>query len=98
MTTRFKKQKVKLKGKAWDNQKQKVYDRDNHTCQLCGRDVVVCECHHAIFRSQGGDDSMENLITLCFSCHHAIHNGCKDATKLRRLAERKLEEINGKAL
>ena len=25
------------------------------------------------FRSQGGDDSEENLITLCAGCHSLVH-------------------------
>lgn len=31
-------------------------------------------CHHIIFRSQGGDDADWNLVTLCFKCHHAVHD------------------------
>jgi 5-methylcytosine-specific restriction endonuclease McrA len=33
------------------------------------------EVHHQAFRSQSGDDSEENLISLCVRCHAAIHNG-----------------------
>jgi 5-methylcytosine-specific restriction endonuclease McrA len=31
------------------------------------------EVHHKEFRSQGGDDSEENLITLCVECHSVLH-------------------------
>jgi 5-methylcytosine-specific restriction endonuclease McrA len=31
------------------------------------------EVHHKAFRSQSGDDSEENLITLCVRCHAATH-------------------------
>ena len=31
--------------------------------------------HHKEFRSQGGDDSEENLITLCAACHSLLHRG-----------------------
>ena len=31
--------------------------------------------HHIIFRSEGGDDSVSNLITLCFDCHRKAHDG-----------------------
>ncbi len=31
------------------------------------------EVHHQAFRSQSGDDSEENLITLCAGCHADIH-------------------------
>jgi len=87
--------RVELKGAAWKNQKEKVWCRDNFDCQLCGYSVAVPEAHHTIFKSQGGDDSMENLITLCFDCHiKGIHGGGKDADKLRRMAEKRMEEIN----
>jgi hypothetical protein len=33
------------------------------------------EVHHIIFRSNGGSDEEGNLITLCSSCHRALHQG-----------------------
>ena len=35
------------------------------------------EVHHKEFRSQGGDDSEANLITLCVACHSLVHRGAK---------------------
>ncbi|MBZ5653111.1 MAG: HNH endonuclease [Acidobacteriia bacterium] len=31
------------------------------------------EIHHQTLRSKGGDDSEENLITLCTACHSLVH-------------------------
>jgi 5-methylcytosine-specific restriction endonuclease McrA len=31
------------------------------------------EVHHKEFRSQSGEDSEQNLITLCNACHAAAH-------------------------
>lgn len=31
--------------------------------------------HHIILKSQGGDDSVENLILLCNVCHRFMHQG-----------------------
>jgi len=55
---------------------EQVLTRDNWTCQVCGRwtDQVP---HHIKFRSQGGQDEIENLVTLCFDCHYGFHGGCK---------------------
>lgn len=49
-----------------------VLNRDGWTCQLCGsrRDLQV---HHLRFRSQGGDDTPTNLLTLCRRCHAELH-------------------------
>jgi len=35
------------------------------------------EVHHKAFRSRAGDDSEENMITLCVRCHADIHKGTK---------------------
>jgi predicted HNH restriction endonuclease len=35
------------------------------------------EVHHQQFRSHSGDDTAENLITLCAKCHFAIHRARK---------------------
>jgi 5-methylcytosine-specific restriction endonuclease McrA len=42
-------------------------------CQLCGS-MQQLEVHHRVFRSHGGKDAEENLVTLCHSCHSALHN------------------------
>ena len=52
-----------------------LFERDNYTCQCCGEKHIRLEVHHIIFRSQGGSDELDNLITLCEKCHKAIHDG-----------------------
>jgi 5-methylcytosine-specific restriction endonuclease McrA len=49
-----------------------VLRRDGWRCQLCGT-MANLEVHHKEFRSQSGDDSEENLITLCTACHQTHH-------------------------
>ena len=54
---------------------EEVLLRDRYTCQ--GKDCpggwFLDPPHHIIFRSQGGSDVEENLITLCRYCHGAKH-------------------------
>lgn len=52
----------------------RVLLRDDYTCQLCGTRCNL-EVHHIRFRSSGGKDSEENLVTLCHDCHCALHGG-----------------------
>ena len=62
---------------GFENTKAMVLNRDNYTCQYCKgkhKDSKL-EVHHIIFRSQGGSDEESNLITLCHTCHKALHNG-----------------------
>jgi hypothetical protein len=57
-----------------------IYERDRHRCQspCCGRRDVTP--HHLRFRSHGGDETEENLISLCTFCHlEAIHRGLMSA-------------------
>ena len=55
---------------------QQVLRRDGWKCQFCGSRSNL-EVHHKEFRSQGGDDSEENLISLCAGCHSRVH-GCSE--------------------
>jgi hypothetical protein len=31
--------------------------------------------HHIVYRSQGGTDDLDNLVTLCMKCHDDVHGG-----------------------
>jgi 5-methylcytosine-specific restriction endonuclease McrA len=58
------------------NTKAFVLDRDSYKCQHCkgkSKDKKL-EVHHIIFRSNNGSDEPDNLITLCKTCHDAVHD------------------------
>lgn len=59
------------------NTKAMVLNRDGYNCQSCKgkRKNSHLEVHHIVYRSQGGSDDSENLITLCHICHRGIHRG-----------------------
>ena len=62
---------------GYENTKAFILARDGHKCQHCkgqSRDSRL-EVHHVIFRSMGGTDIPTNLITLCSTCHKALHRG-----------------------
>ena len=62
---------------GFENTKAMVLNRDDYTCQHCKgkhKDSKL-EVHHIIFKSQGGSDDESNLITLCHTCHKALHDG-----------------------
>ena len=66
---------------GYSSRREAVLHRDNYTCQCCGKKHTRLEVHHIVFRSQGGTDNEINLITLCESCHKAIHDGLLTLTK-----------------
>lgn len=61
----------------WRALRQRVLERDHHTCTVCGYQELVhpigkrsrLQVHHKTARAIGGDDSESNLVTLCDSCH-----------------------------
>ena len=57
--------------------KARVLHRDGYTCQCCKgrRKDAKLEVHHIVYRSNGGSDDADNLITLCHTCHKAVHRG-----------------------
>lgn len=70
---------------GFSNVKEYVLFRDNHTCQHCkGKSKEgKLEVHHIIFRSRGGSNKQDNLITLCKTCHAGVHKG-KIELKVKR--------------
>ena len=47
-----------------------VFARDNYTCQCCGKSKgKILQTHHIIYRSNGGTNRVDNLITVCTDCH-----------------------------
>jgi 5-methylcytosine-specific restriction endonuclease McrA len=55
----------------WPKRRAVVYDRDQGRCRRCGRELelIRCHIHHVKRRSEGGDHSLDNLVTLCRDCH-----------------------------
>lgn len=49
--------------------------RDGYQCQHCSQKNTRLEAHHIIYTSQGGKDTLDNLITLCGKCHLKVHQG-----------------------
>lgn len=46
-----------------------VFTRDEYTCQVCKKKNKILHTHHIVYRSEGGTDRADNLITVCTDCH-----------------------------
>ena len=61
---------------GYANTKSYVLSRDKYICQSCkGKSKEKrLEVHHVIYRSNGGSDNADNLVTLCKVCHDKVHD------------------------
>ena len=59
-------------GRGWDEQRRLVIERDKH-CKNCGRENNL-DVHHIIPFQLSKSNKLDNLITLCKSCHSSIGN------------------------
>lgn len=64
--------RLRLDFNLYEKLRQQVLRRDGWRCQSCGT-MSNLEVHHKKLRSQSGDDSEQNLITLCVACHSLAH-------------------------
>ena len=68
-------------GKFPSETKRFIRERDNYTCQLCGRPAI--QIHHIYERSQAIKDgwlfsdiiSQHNGVVVCQKCHQFLHQG-----------------------
>ncbi len=66
--------RLRLVPELYEHLRQQVLRRDGWRCQICGT-MLNLEVHHQELRSRSGDDSEQNLITLCVACHSLVHRG-----------------------
>jgi len=57
---------------SYESLRRQILRRDGWRCQSCGT-MTNLEVHHREFRSHSGDDSEDNLITMCTACHARVH-------------------------
>jgi 5-methylcytosine-specific restriction endonuclease McrA len=50
------------------------YRRDGFACRHCNRRAGL-HPHHILHKGRGGEDTVDNLVTLCWKCHGAHHDG-----------------------
>ena len=54
--------------------RKRVLLRDGFRCQVCGKLGGILEAHHVKAIADGGDNSLENGLTVCRDpCHFDLH-------------------------
>jgi 5-methylcytosine-specific restriction endonuclease McrA len=64
--------RLRLNPDSYRKLRVEVLERDGWRCQSCGSSDCL-QVHHIRSRGRLGDDTEENLITLCADCHSDIH-------------------------
>lgn len=64
--------------REWKSLSDRTKKRDHWECQRCGdlggpEGDSTLHAHHILPKSKGGEDQIENLITVCHGCHEQIH-------------------------
>jgi len=78
-------------GENWHPKRRKALERDNHICQICGAEENgrKHDVHHIVPRREFDiveeANTLDNLITLCRSCHGRADTGKIPEEKLRGL-------------
>lgn len=85
--SRFSYAKGRMHGFA--NTKAYVLSRDSYKCASSPKHDGELHAHHIRFRSNGGTDSPDNLITLCMSCHDKLHSSKNAQEKSLELRKKK---------
>jgi len=78
-------------GPNWENQKRLARQRDRFLCQMCGI-PESSEAHHVhhkipfrLFSSDLEANALDNLITLCSSCHRKVEQSVRVQSGLAAL-------------
>lgn len=73
-----------------------VFKRDSFKCQYCGKSApdVILNVDHIKPVSDGGSNSMTNLITACFDCNMGKKDRLLDDNSMLEKQKKQLEELN----
>lgn len=76
----------------WNLLRIQVLDRDDYTCQACGKQPKRLLVHHITEWRIEHNNHLTNLISLCNSCHQKHHLGtlCLFVQALPKIVEGKL--------
>jgi len=55
----------------WREIRERIFARDDYTCQYCGERGKKLECDHIHPVSKGGSNQDDNLATACFACNRS---------------------------
>ncbi|MEH7355094.1 HNH endonuclease [Neobacillus drentensis] len=76
---------------------KEIRERDNDQCVRCGSYHLEAIPHHVVYKSQLGDNSKRNGVSICLTCHREVHDHRKVRKWFEAWVEKNLDE-NGDRL
>ena len=67
--------KAFMKSREWREMRKRRMEYDDHTCRgcgQCGRPGNELTVHHRNYDRFGGDERLQDLVTLCKGCHGTV--------------------------
>lgn len=58
---------------AWKQRRTKFMRSQGNVCSRCGADNVPLHLHHKNYDKEFGFEEDEDLMLICESCHHELH-------------------------
>lgn len=82
MSSNIASEKESRSEQSWRELRERVLKRDGNECQFCGKTNEKhleetdrgLDAHHIIPKSDGGEDTLQNLVALCRSCHRTMES------------------------
>ena len=74
---------VKYNSMAVILNRKNIFQRDNYTCQYCGKSSGSLTVDHIIPKERGGIDDWKNLVTACLSCNLKKGNHSPESVGLK---------------
>ena len=72
--------RFKHRGYHWEKIRKQVLERDGHKCVRCSNSTRRLHVHHINeWTPETQDNSIDNLETLCISCHISHHKNKREA-------------------
>lgn len=85
-----------LASEEWAKIRGMALDRAKHRCQVCNSDIKL-HVHHRVYDAAWGNESTNDLIALCQSCHMLFHRNEARIKKINKLEKKLIQQKKSEA-
>lgn len=85
--------KEKLLDPRWQKKRLEVLSKYNFTCCRCGDKTSTLHVHHLKYKENPWDVGIEDLLSLCDTCHKIAHINAKSLSPLELELIGKIQHI-----